>query len=123
MGTTPASARNVPREVSADARLALATAVGCALSYVVFVALPLSVDGVAVPEVVHGLWAVGVAVAMYLSPVAAGLAAYASLAAVVTRGRTMAPSTRRLHLVTVGVVAAHLALCVATLGAAQLWLD
>jgi hypothetical protein len=60
---------------------------------------------------------------MYVSPVAAGLAACASAAALVTRGRGMAVCPRRLHVVTLGLVAAHLTLCVTTLGDAQLWLD
>jgi len=111
------------RQALADARIGLATAVTCAVGYVLFVALPLRGDGWSLPDVLEGPWAVGTAVAMYLSPVVAGLAGYASAAALVTHRGGLPARVRRQHVVTLGLVAVHLALCVATLGAAQLWLD
>ncbi len=119
MGTATVAAR----QVRADARLGLVTAVACVVGYVLFVALPLRGDGWTLPSVLEGPWAVGTAVAMYLSPVVAGLAAYASLTALVTHHGGLPTPVRRQHLLTLGMVAVHLAVCVATLGAAQLWLD
>ncbi len=111
------------RQAVADARLGLATALTCVVGYVLFVALPLRGDGWTLPDGLEGPWAVGTAVAMYLSPVVAGLAAWASVTALATHRGRLSTRVRRRHLLTLGLATAHLALCVATLGAAQLWLD
>jgi hypothetical protein len=111
------------REVTADARLGVVTALACAVAYTTLVALPLRGDGWAVPTALAGPWAVATALALYVSPVATGLAAYASVTALAVHRERMPVAVRRLHLLTLALSATQLALCVATLGAAQLWLD
>jgi hypothetical protein len=111
------------REATADARLGVVTALVCAVAYVTLVALPLRGDGWAVPTAVAGPWAVATALALYVSPVAAGLAAYASVTALALHRGRMPVAVRRLHVLTLTLSTTQLALCVATLGAAQLWLD
>jgi hypothetical protein len=111
------------RQAIADARLGLATVVACVVGYVLFVVLPLRGDGWALPDVAEGPWTVARALAMYLSPVVAGVTAWASVTALATRRGGLATRARRRHVLTLAVGVAHLSLCVATLGAAQLWLD
>jgi hypothetical protein len=119
MGATPVSAR----QACADARLGVLSAGACLLAYAAFVALPLRVDGPALPRFVEGPWAVGVALSMYVAPVAAGLVGWASLLAFVRHGAALPDAARRTHVATLCLVAVLLVLAVSTLGAAQLWLD
>lgn len=111
------------REAAADARLGLATALVCAIGYAVLVALPLRGDGWTVPTALAGPWTVATALAMYVSPVAAGLVAYASVTTLTLHRRRLPVAVLRLHVLSLALSAAQLTLCVATLGAAQLWLD
>jgi hypothetical protein len=78
----------------------------CVAAFAVFVVVPPSVDDFAPPAGLDGVWALGGLLTIVLGPVAAGLCAFFSLSALWTHRDAMPASSRRLHLVTLVLVAA-----------------
>ena len=91
---------------TADARLGLGVAAACVLAFGAFVVLPVYVADLRLPAGLDSVWALCGMLAMVLAPVAAGLAAYASLRALWVGGDALTAAARRLHLVTLLLVAA-----------------
>jgi len=89
-----------------DARLTATAAALCLASFAVFVVVPVSVDVFALPAGVDAVWAAGGLLTIVLGPVVAGLCGYVSFAALWVHGDVLPPGARRLHLVTLVVVAA-----------------
>ena len=88
-----------------DARLTVGVAAACVAALVVFVVVPSSVTGFALPPGVDAVWVVGGLLTIFLGPAAAGICGCVSIAALWTRGDVMSARTRRLHLVTLLLVA------------------
>lgn len=96
-----------------DARLALVVAAGCVVALAAFVVAP--AFGV--------LGALGAVATVFLAPVAAGLAGYASFVALWRHAERMTSGSRHLHLLTLLVVAAFfVALTVAWQSGTLAWL-
>jgi hypothetical protein len=91
-------------EAHSDARLACGVAVTCVVAQAVLLVAPVGVD-VGLPMGVDALWLLVGVLAVLLMPVVAGLAAFTSVRAFLVHGRRLPAQTRRLHLVTVGLVA------------------
>lgn len=85
---------------TSDARLACCVAAAALVAFTSLVALPVHVTDLRLPPGVDALWVVGGQLTLVLGPVAAGLAAYASLAALWSRRYALPASARRLHLLT-----------------------
>ena len=112
-----------PREQERDAALGCAVAIACSLAFVVFVALPVHVDGLELPVALEGIWQVGFLVGAFLGPVGAGLAAFVGASALVSRGPDLTRTARRLHATTLAVCVALLVAYVANASALRVWLD
>jgi len=93
-------------EQASDARLSLGLATVCALSFPVFVLWPYSAGDSWQPPGVDQLWVLGMVFSVLICPVVAGLAGWASLVALWTRGAVLPARTRWLHLATLLLVAA-----------------
>jgi len=100
---SPAAVRDVS---TADARLTVEVAAACVAAIAVFVVVPTAVDGFVPPAGLESLWATAGLLTIVLGPVVAGLCGYVSLAALWMHGDVLSTPTRRLHLVTLLLVAA-----------------
>lgn len=91
----------------------------------VFVVVPTAVAGFALPTGVDAVWATGGLLTIVLGPVAAGLCGVVSLAALWTDRGVLTVRSRRLHLVTLLLVAAVWLGLVSTWGSGVVawWLD
>jgi len=97
----------VTRDATAlDARLTLVVSAACVAAFGIFVVLPASVAGFAPPAGLDAVWVIGGLLTIVLGPVVAGLCGYVSLAALWTHGDVVSAATRRVHLVTLLLVAA-----------------
>jgi hypothetical protein len=106
-----------------DASLTLGVAVASAVALGLFVLLPGS-SGFDPPVGLDVLWALGAVAAVLLAPVAAGLAAYVSLTALVPYGGRLPASVRRLHLLSLAVaVTFFVGLVLAWWSGSLAWLD
>ena len=94
-------------------------------AFAVFVVVPSSVAGFAPPPGVDAVWATGGLLTIVLGPVVAGLCGYVSLAALWMDGDVLPALSRRLHLVTLLLVAAVWLGLVSTWGSGVVswWLD
>ena len=119
------TSRAVRDRAGGDARLTVGVAAGCVVAFVVFVVLPYRFAGFAPPAGVDAVWAVGGLLTIVLGPVVAGLAGYVSLAALWVDGDVLSTTARRLHLVTLLLVAAVWVGLVSNGGSAMMawWLD
>ncbi|SDO70034.1 hypothetical protein SAMN04489867_0356 [Pedococcus dokdonensis] len=106
-----------------DAVLTCAVAVVCAVAFLVFVGVPVHSGTLAVPEALEAVWVVGLLVGAFLGPVAGGLAAFVSGAALVAGGPALTQRARRLHWSTIAVSALLLVAYVSHSHALQTWLD
>lgn len=111
------------RQADRDAVLGSAVAVACGVAFLVFVALPVHVAGLEVPAALDGLWVAGFLVGAFLGPVAAGLAAFVSGSALLSRGPALTRRARRLHVSTIALSTVLLLAYVASAGALRTWLD
>ncbi len=75
-------------------------------AFVLFVVVPSSVAGFALPPGVDAVWGMGGLLTIVLGPVVAGLCGYVSFAALWMHGDVLSAPSRRLHLVTLLLVAA-----------------
>ena len=91
---------------TSDARLGLGVAAACVIWFGVFAVLPVLAPDLPLPTGLDAVWALGGMLALVLAPVAAGLAAYASVRALWLGGDALTPGPRRLHLLTLALVAA-----------------
>lgn len=100
-------------------------AAACLAAFAVFVVLPSPVAGFAPPPGVDAVWGTGGLLTIVLGPVVAGLCGYVSLAALWMHGGVLSALSRRLHLVTVLLVAAVWLGLVSTWGSGVVswWLD
>jgi hypothetical protein len=108
-----------------DARLTVGVAAACVAAFLVFVVVPYRVVGFEPPAGVDALWAVGGLLTIVLGPVAAGLAGFVSLAALWTQRDAPSATTRRLHVVTLLLVAVVWVALLSDGGSAMVawWLD
>ena len=108
-----------------DARLTVQVAAACVAAFAVFVVVPASVAGFAPPAGLDGVWMVGGLLTIVLGPVVAGLCAFASLGTLWLHGQVLSADARRLHLVTLLLVAAVWLGFVSTWGSGVMswWLD
>jgi hypothetical protein len=113
------------RQTRTDARLGFALAATCVVAFAMFVVLPYRLGGATLPSVAGVVWFLGGAFAVFLGPVVAGLCGYASFMALWTRGASVSERSRRLHLLTLLLVAALLVGLVSPAGsdAVAWWLD
>ena len=100
-------------------------AAACLAAFAVFVVVPSSVAGFAPPPGVDAVWAMGGLLTIVLGPVVAGLCGYVSFAALWIHGGVLSALSRRLHLVTLLLVAAVWLGLVSTWGSEVVswWLD
>ena len=100
-------------------------AAACLAAFAVFVVVPSAVDGFAPPPGVDAVWAMGGLLTIVLGPVVAGLCGYVSFAALWMDGGVLSALSRRLHLVTLLLVAAVWLGLVSTWGSdvVSWWLD
>ena len=89
-----------------DARITVEVAAACVAAFAVFVVVPSLVAGFAPPAGFDSVWATGGLLTIVLGPVVSGLCGYVSLAALWMRGDVLSTPSRRLHLVTLLLVAA-----------------
>lgn len=101
---------------TSDARLACCVAAAALVAFTSLVALPVHVTDLRLPSGVDAVWLLAGQLTLLLGPVVAGLAAYASVVALWSRGDALPASARRLHLVTLLVAAALFAGLVSTWG-------
>jgi len=94
---------------ASDARLALGVAAFCAIGLPTFVLLPFTAGEEWLPPGVDLLWMLAGVFVVVLGPLAAGLAGWASLVALWTRGDVLATRMRQLHLLTLLLVATYAA--------------
>ena len=108
-----------------DARLTVEVAAACVAALVVFVVVPSSVTGFALPPGVDAVWMVGGLLTIFLGPVVAGICGCVSIASLWTRSDVMSTRTLRLHLVTLILVAVVWLGYVSTWGSHVMawWLD
>jgi hypothetical protein len=92
-------------QARADARLGLVVAAACAVAHGALVVLPYYVTDQWLPSGIDAVWALGAMLTVVLGPVAAGLAGYASFMALWLHGDALTPASRRLHLITLLLVA------------------
>ena len=113
-----ASVANLAQQhrAAADARLALGVAAASAAGLGLFVLLPLAAGAEWPPPGLDLVWLLGSLATVFLGPLAAGLAGWASLVALWTHGAVLPTRVRRLHLVTLVVVAAYAAALAAAWG-------
>ena len=78
----------------------------CLAAFAVFVVVPSSVAVFALPPGVDAVWATGGLLTIVLGPVVAGLCGYVSFTALWLNGGALPARSRRLHLVTLLLVAA-----------------
>ena len=90
----------------ATARLTAGVSAACLAAFAVFVVVPTSVAVFALPPGVDAVWAMGGLLTIVLGPVVAGLCGYVSFAALWLHGGGLPVGPRRLHLVTLLLVAA-----------------
>ncbi|MGG5257104.1 hypothetical protein [Phycicoccus avicenniae] len=109
----------VDRQAERDAGLGLAVAGLSASAFVVLVALPLHVDA----ATFVGAGPLGFVLGAVLAPVAAGLAACSSGAALSSSWSDLTRRARCLHVTTIAVGAVLAAGYVASSGALRTWLD
>jgi hypothetical protein len=76
------------------------------VAFAVFVVGPSSGTGLALPPGLDGVWAMGGLLTIVLGPVVAGLCGYVSFAALWLHGGVLPAGSRRLHLITLLLVAA-----------------
>jgi hypothetical protein len=96
-----------PRHATPDARLACWSATVSASAFGAFVLLPFAAGPQWQPPGPEVVWALGAEAAVFLGPVAAGLAGWSSLATLWVRGEALTTGVRHAHLVTLLVVAAY----------------
>ena len=89
-----------------DARLTAGVSAACLAAFAVFVVVPSSVPVFALPPGVDAVWAMGGLLTIVLGPVVAGLCGYVSFTALWLHGGALPARSRRLHLVTLLLVAA-----------------
>ena len=89
-----------------DAQLTAGVSAACLAAFAVFVVAPSSVAVFALPPGVDSVWAMGGLLTIVVGPVVAGLCGYVSLAALWLHGDALPARSRRLHLVTLLLVAA-----------------
>jgi hypothetical protein len=103
--TTQVAART--SDARSDARLAFGVASASAVAFILFVVAPFYAPSLwQLPG--EELWLLGALTGIFLAPVAAGLAAWASFVALWSHGDALPGSSRRLHLSTLAVAAALL---------------
>jgi hypothetical protein len=108
-----------------DARMTAGVAAACVAAFAVFVVLPASVTAFALPPGLDAVWALGGLLTIVLGPVVAGLCGFVSLGALWLHGDVVSTAARRLHLVTLLLVAAVWIGFVSTWGSGVVswWLD
>jgi hypothetical protein len=108
-----------------DARLTVQVAAACVAAFAVFVVLPASVAEFALPPGLDAVWLVGGLLTIVLGPVVSGLCGFASMGALWMHGAVLSTTARRLHLVTLLLVAAVWLWFVSTWGSGvtSWWLD
>jgi H+/Cl- antiporter ClcA len=99
------SARVVGDSRSGDARLTLAVTAASVAAFGVFVVVPPSVAEFDPPPGIDAVWSVGGLLTIFLGPVVAGLCGYVSAAALWRHRGALSAPVRRLHLVTLLLVA------------------
>lgn len=100
----------------ADARLAVGTAAGTVIAFGVFVLWPMYVTDPSHLLGLDPLWAVAGPITVLLGPFAAGMAGYLSFAALWVKGAELSAHARRMHLVTLLIVAGLFAVLVSPWG-------
>ena len=108
-----------------DARLTVEVAAACVAAFAVFVVVPASVAGFVLPSGLDAVWAMGGLLTIVLGPVVAGLCGCVSVGALWLHGDVLSSATRRMHLVTLLLVAALWLGFVSTWGSGVVswWLD
>lgn len=104
-----AQQRAASNAAAADARLVVGVAAACAIGFAACVLLPYAVGEEWLPPGLDLFWMLGGAAVVLLGPVAAGLAGWASLTTLWARGDVLTTRVRRMHLVTLLLVAAYAA--------------
>ena len=99
----------VRKEQASDARLALGLATLCAVAFPLFVLWPYAAGDSWQPPGVDQLWALGMLISVLIGPIVAGLAGWASLIALCARPDVLTTRVRRMHLITLVLVAAYAA--------------
>ena len=94
-------------EAASDARLAFGVAAACATGLSAFVLLPFTAGEDWLPPGLDLLWMLAGVLVVVLGPLAAGLAGWASLVALWSRGDVLPTRARRLHLLTLLLVATY----------------
>jgi hypothetical protein len=89
-----------------DARLTAGVAAACLAAFAVFVVVPSSVAELELPPGLDGVWLMGGLLTLVMGPVVAGLCGYVSFAALWAHGDVLSARARRLHLLTLVLVAA-----------------
>ncbi|HRD63752.1 MAG TPA: hypothetical protein PLZ93_14595 [Nocardioides sp.] len=91
----------------ADARLALGVAISSLVALVAFGFVPHAAGIESLPAGLDLVWVLGAVCAVFLAPVAAGLAGWSSLVALWLHGDALLADVRRTHLLTLVVVATY----------------
>jgi len=94
-------------QAASDARLAFGVAAACATGLPTFVFLPFIAGEEWLPPGVDVLWMLAGVLVVVLGPLAAGLAGWTSLVTWWARGDVLATRVRRLHLLTLLLVATY----------------
>ncbi|KQV73413.1 hypothetical protein ASC64_18395 [Nocardioides sp. Root122] len=120
----PPTRAAVDRAATSDARLAVTIVVAAVIGFVALVVLPYAVTGFAPPAGTDVLWRVGGPLAVVLAPLGAGLAAAASLLALLRDGGP-GGTTRHLHVAVLVTAATFAAFLVSPAGQSVLgwWQD
>ncbi|GAA2164135.1 hypothetical protein [Humibacillus xanthopallidus] len=119
----PAEQALTPRQAERDAVLTCAVAAVSTVAFLAFVALPIHADALETPAAVDGPSPLGFLIGALFAPVAAGLAAFVSGAALRARRPTLTPRARRLHWSTIVLSTALLVAYASDSSALRTWLD